>query len=220
MAAFLLEVLKMKQTEFRSCNGLEFRTVDNEQGEKIIEGHAAVFNRQTNIGGYFNEVIDAGAFDNTDLRDVPLLTNHNFNKIPLARSRRNNGNSTLTLTVDDVGLAIRAKLDVESNADARALYSAVERGDLDGMSFAFTVDGEEWQDLDTDLPTRRIKSVSKVFEVSAVTFPAYEDTDLQARSENALDSAKKALDNARAQSVVTDNEIEILKLKNRILGGI
>ena len=129
----------MKQTEFRSCNGKEFRTVDNEQGEKIIEGHAAVFNRQTNVGDWFYEVIDANAFDKTDLRDVPLIVNHDYSKIPLARSRRNNGNSTLTLAVDEVGLSIRAKLDVENNADAKALYSAVERGDLDGMSFAFNM---------------------------------------------------------------------------------
>lgn len=208
----------MKQTEYRSCNGLEFRAVDNE-GEKIIEGHAAVFNRVTNVGGWFNEVIDAGAFDKADLHDVPLMVNHDFSKIPLARSRQN-GNSTLTLSVDEVGLAIRAKLDVESNADARALYSAVERGDLDGMSFAFIVDSEEWQNLDTDTPTRRIKSISKVYEVSACTFPQYEGTDITARSENALESAKKALENARAQSLDKDNELEILKLKNRILGGL
>ena len=210
----------MKQTEFRSCNGQEFRTVDNEQGEKIIEGHAAVFNRQTNVGDWFYEVIDASAFDKTDLRDVPLIVNHDYSKIPLARSRRNNGNSTLTLAVDEVGLSIRAKLDVENNADAKALYSAVERGDLDGMSFAFCVEDEEWQNLDTDMPTRRIKSIKQVFEVSACTFPQYESTDIQARGAGTLDSAKKALENARAQSVETDNEIEILKIKNKILGGL
>ena len=207
------------ETEYRSYSGIEFKAVDNE-GEKIIEGHAAVFNRQTNVGGWFNEVIEKGAFDKADLRDVPLVINHDFTKIPLARSRRNNGNSTLTLSIDEIGLAIRAKLDVENNADARALYSAVERGDLDGMSFAFRVEDEEWQNLDTDMPTRRIKSISKVFEVSACTFPQYESTDLQARSNNAPDSAKKALDNARAQSLDKDNELEILKIKNRILGGL
>lgn len=209
----------MKETEFRSYNGIEFKAVDNE-GEKIIEGHAAVFNNKTDIGGYFFEEIDKGAFDKADLRDVPLIVNHDPTKIPLARSRRNNGNSTLTLSVDDVGLAIRAKLDTENNADARALYSAVERGDLSGMSFAFRVDAEEWRDLDSEVPTRSIKSIAKVFEVSACTFPQYESTDLQTRSNTALDSAKKALENARAQSVDTDNEIEILKLKNRIFGGL
>ncbi len=214
----------MNQTEYRSCNGQEFRAIDNSENgkviERIIEGHAAVFNRQTNVCGFFYEVIDVGAFDKADLRDVPLMVNHDFSKIPLARSRRNNGNSTLTLTVDDVGLAIRAVLDTENNADARAVYSAVERGDLDGMSFAFVVDGEEWQNLDTDTPTRRIKSISKVFEVSACTFPQYESTDITARSKFAPDSAKKVLDNARAQFLDKNNELEILKLKNRILGAI
>ena len=209
----------MKTKEYRSSNGVEFRAVESDIGEKIIEGHAAIFNRQTNVGGYFYEEIDAGAFDNADLRDVPLIVNHDFTKIPLARSRRNNGNSTLILSIDEIGLAIRAKLDVESNADARALYSAVERGDLDGMSFAFTVDGEEWQDLDSETPLRRIKSISKVFEVSACTYPQYE-TDLTARGEIAQGCAKKVLDNARAQSLDKDNELEILKLKNRILGGL
>lgn len=213
------EVIYIMETEYRSYNALEFRAVDNE-GKKIIEGHAAVFNRQTDIGGYFFEEIDKSAFDNADLRDVPLIVNHDFTKIPLARSRRNNGNSTLTLSIDDLGLAIKAKLDVDNNADARALYSAVDRGDLSGMSFAFKVDKEEWLNLDTDTPTRRITGISKVFEVSACTFPQYESTDLQARSNTALDSAKKALENARAQSLDKDNELEILKLKNRILGGL
>lgn len=218
MSGFFIGSEKMKK-EIRSCSGQEFRAVA-ESEEKIIEGHAAVFNRQTKVGDWFYEVIDAGAFDKADLRDVPLMVNHDLSKIPLARSRRNNGNSTLTLTVDEKGLAIRAVLDTENNQDARALYSAVERGDLDGMSFCFTVDAEEWQNLDTEMPTRRIKAISKVYEVSAVTFPQYEETDVQARGENALESAKKALENARAQSLDKDNVLEILKIKNRILGAI
>lgn len=210
----------MKRPEFRSCGGQEFRARDDGTGMRVIAGHAAVFNQRTNVGGIFDEIIDVGAFDKTDLRDVPLIVNHDFTKIPLARSRRNNGNSTLTLSIDDVGLAIEAKLDTENNADARALYSAVERGDLDGMSFAFVVDGEEWQDLETEMPTRRIKSVGKVFEISACTFPQYSDTDIQARAALTLDSAKSALENARRQAVDTVNELEIHKIRNRILGGL
>lgn len=210
----------MKQAEFRSYSGQNFRALESAPDVKFISGHAAVFNQRTAIGNYFWEVIDEGAFNGTDFRDVPLMVNHDFSKIPLARSRRNNGNSTLKLSVDGTGLLIEATLDVDNNADARALYSAVERGDLDGMSFAFIVDGEEWTDLETDMPTRRIKSISKVFEVSACTFPQYDNTDIQARAANALESAKSALENARRQSVDTDSEIEIYRLKNRILGGI
>ena len=148
------------------------------------------------------------------------MVNHDWAKIPLARSRRNNANSTLRLSVDEVGLAIQAKLDVDNNADARTLYSAVERGDLDGMSFAFIVDGEEWEDLESEIPLRRIKSISRVMEVSACTYPQYSNTDIQARAASTLDSAKRALENARRQSVDTDSEIEIYRLKNQILGGI
>ena len=210
----------MNQTEKRCYVGQEFRTVDSDN-EKIIEGHAAIFERKTNIGGIFYEVIDRGAFDETSLRDVALFVNHDAAKIPLARSRRNNGSSSMTLAVDEVGLAIRARLDVENNPDAKALFSAVSRGDVDGMSFAFTVADEEWQDLQSDMPTRRIKKFERIFEVSACNFPAYTDTDIHARAVNTLESAKRSLENARVQSLENDkaNEIEILRLKNRILGG-
>lgn len=200
----------------------EFRAVDSD-GEKIIEGHAAVFEQKTDIGGCFFEVIDRGAFeDENSLRDVALFVNHNSEQIPLARSRRNNDNSTMTLKVDDVGLAIRAKLDVENNLDAKALWSAVRRGDISGMSFAFRVGDEEWQDIDLEMPTRRIKKIIRVFEVSAVAFPAYEQTDISARAAaDTLESAKRALENARGKSSEDDRaQIEIFRLKNLILGGM
>lgn len=209
----------MKQTEKRCYDGQEFRALANDN-EKYIEGHAAVFEQKTNICDWFYEVIERGAFDETDFKDVALFVNHNWESIPLARSRRNNGNSTMTLKVDDVGLAIRAKLDVERNSAAENLYSAIERGDLGGMSFCFSVDAEEWRDLNSDMPTRRIKKIGQVFEVSACNYPAYEQTDIHARDLNALESAKKALDNARSQSLDNDNELELYKLKCRILGGI
>ena len=210
----------MKQPEYRSYSGQDFRANETASDGKVIIGHAAVFGQRTNVCGMFEEVIDIGAFDTTDFRDVALMVNHDWAKIPLARSRRNNANSTLRLSVDEVGLAIQAKLDVDNNADARTLYSAVERGDLDGMSFAFIVDGEEWEDLESEVPLRRIKSISRVMEVSACTYPQYSNTDIQARAASTLDSAKRALENARRQSVDTDSEIEIYRLKNQILGGI
>jgi HK97 family phage prohead protease len=136
--------------------------------------------------------------------------------IPLARSRRNNGNSTMQLSVDMQGLNIdRINLDTENNTTARALYSAVERGDITGMSFLFSIGDEEWDNLETDHPTRRIKRIESVVEVSAVTFPAYEDTEIYARS-------KEALINARSKGQTNEsNELELLKLKTKtlILGG-
>ena len=174
--------------------------MEDEQGGKVIEGHPAVYNQKTAIGNWFYEIIERGAFDGADMTDVPLLVNHNMKQIPVARSRRNNGNSTMQLSLDSKGIAIRATLDTENNADARQLYSAVSRGDMDGMSFAFRVDKEEWEDLESDMPTRRIKAISKVFEVSAVIWPAYSDTDISARAgAGVLESAQRALENARAK---------------------
>lgn len=193
-------------------------TGDN--GGHFIEGRPIVYGSVTNLGE-FDEVIERGALDNTDLKDVRFLVNHNLSMIPLARSRRNNGNSTMLLSVDSEGMGIRVDLDTENNMDSRALYSAVSRRDITGMSFLFGVNGEEWTGLDTDHPTRHIKSFSTVVEVSAVTFPAYDDTEIEARSKEALESARSALERARQQRPVeTGSELELLKLKTRILGGI
>lgn len=212
----------MNQTEKRCYGGQEFRAVTDDESEKIIEGHAAVFGEKTDICGCFYEVIDKGAFDETSLRDVPLFFNHDAEQIPLARSRRNNGNSTMTLTVDDVGLAIRAKLDVDNNPMAKTLWAAVKRGDVAGMSFAFRVSDEEWQDLESAMPTRRIKKFSRIYEVSACNFPAYSQTDISARAESTLESAKRALDKAKVQSLEDNKatELELYRLKIRILGGM
>lgn len=186
----------------------------------IVRGHAAVFNQETDICGWFSEVIAPGAFDNCDLTDVPLFTNHDDSKIPLARSRRNNGNSTMTLGIDETGLSIEARLDVDNNPEAAALYSAVSRGDITGMSFCFHPDKEAWDFSNEDYPKRTITSISKVFEVSAVNNPAYEGTDISARDRDALDNARKEVETARSQALdkaKSEEEIEVLKLKNKIL---
>ena len=202
----------------------EIRAEESEQGN-VITGRPIVYSSVTDLG-YFDEVIDRGALNSTDLTDVRFLVNHDTNRIPLARSRRNNGNSTMHLMVDNEGMGIRVTLDTENNNEARALYSAVKRGDISGMSFMFFVDGEEWENLESEHPTRRIKSISSVVEVSAVTFPAYEATEIYARSESALENARLALENARERRVkeavdtaIDTNELELLKAKTKILGG-
>ena len=197
----------------------EIRTDNADEKEAVIIGRPIVFDSKTDIGGYFEEVIDRGALDKTDLTDVRFLVNHDISKIPLARSRKNTVNSTMQLLPDNDGLAIRVKLDTENNADAKALYSAIERGDISGMSFMFAVDTEEWENLKSDYPTRHIKSISKIVEVSAVTFPAYKDTSIavNARDKSALDNARLAVDTARKS---VDTDIELQKAKNRVLGGM
>lgn len=210
--------MSKKELERRSYN-CEVRAEESEQGN-IIVGRPIVYNSRTNLG-FFDEVIEMGALNSTDLKDVRFLVNHDTSKIPLARSRRNNGNSTMQLAVDESGMGVEVHLDTENNSEARALYSAVQRGDITGMSFMFAVGDDEWENLDTDHPTRHIRSISSVVEVSAVTFPAYESTEIYARSKEALENARQTLDKVkqqRAESVDTDI-LTLLKEKTKILGG-
>ena len=208
-----------KELERRAYN-FEIRAEDHD-GEKIITGRPIVYNSKTDLG-WFDEVIESGALDGANLTDVRFLVNHDKSMIPLARSRRNNGNSTMQLSVDFEGMRIDwIKLDTENNTTSRALYSAVERGDITGMSFMFSIDDEEWEDLESDHPTRHIRKIGSVVEISAVTFPAYESTEIYARSKEALDNARSALENARqqnAKSVDTDkNALNLEKEKTKIL---
>lgn len=198
----------------------DVRAERTEEGGNIITGRPIVYDSRTDIG-WFDEVIRSGALDKTDLRDVRFLVNHDLSKIPLARSRNNNGNSTMHLTIDEQGLAIRVTLDTENNMEARALYSAVQRGDISGMSFMFSVDGEEWSDLESDHPTRYINSISTVYEVSAVTFPAYDSTEINARDDSALESARLALESARElRKKSLESDLELAKAKTELMSLI
>jgi HK97 family phage prohead protease len=140
--------------------------------------------------------------------------------IPLARSRRNNGNSTMQMTVDTEGLFLnKVMLDINANADAKALCSAVERGDIDGMSFMFSVKEDTWDYTNPDYPIRHITKIGRVVEVSAVTWPAYDSTFIDARNNEALESAKAVLERAkqlRDQSVDTD-ALKLAKAKYHII---
>ena len=194
----------------------EVRAEEDERG-KMLTGVPIVFNARTDLGWY-DEIIEAGALDGTDLRDVRFLVNHNTDMIPLARSRNNNENSTMQMTVGEDGMAIRVDLDTENNADARSLYSAVSRGDISGMSFMFTVDGDSWDDMESDHPTRRIRKIDRVFEVSAVTFPAYAQTSIQARGlSETLESAKESLESARAASRAIERQKQKIRILTEVL---
>ena len=189
----------------------EVRAENNEQYGDFITGRPIVYNSRTDIGG-FDEIIEAGALDNADLRDVKFLVNHNTDMIPLARSRNNNANSTMQMSIDSDGMNIRVNLDTENNTEARNLYSAIKRGDIDGMSFMFTVDGDSWDALESDHPTRHINKIGKVFEVSAVTFPAYPETTISARAAETLESARATLESAKR----SENDIEVERMKAMI----
>lgn len=192
----------------------EIRAENDEQHGDFLTGRAIVFGQKTDLG-WCDEIIDDGALDEADMKDVRFLVNHNTDMIPLARSRNNNANSSMQLSVvPGEGLDIRANLDTENNTDARSLYSAVKRGDISGMSFMFSVDKDSWEDIDSDHPTRHVRSIRRIVEVSAVTFPAYAQTSITARGvPEALDSAKESLESERARRA----EIEEIRAKNKEL---
>lgn len=188
---------------------------ENELG--IIEGRPIVYGAFADIGGMFREIIMPGALDKCDLTDVRLCLNHDTGYV-YARSRNNTANSTMQLTPDNEGLYFRAGLAIKDSPRAKDYYSAVTRGDMDKMSFMFAIADEEWDDLDTDYPTRKIISLATVVEISAVTFPAYEATSINARDKAALESARLALENAKRSNggtldSVNSNPLELEKAK-------
>ena len=188
----------------KEVRSLEFEIRAEETGQEKragrLTGMPIVFDQATDLG-FFQEIIDRNALNECDLRDVRFLVGHDASMIPLARSRNNNEHSTMQLTVTDRGMEIRVDLDIEGNPRAAELYSAVKRGDISGMSFAFIVDKDRWDDIDTEYPKRTILGIRTVLEVSAVAFPAYPQTEIQAASEGeSLDSVRASLESAKQRA--------------------
>lgn len=207
-------------SDIKECRryNFELRADQNEEHGHYVTGRAIVFS-QPYDNGWFTEIIEPEALNNTDMKDVRLLVNHNTDMIPLARSRNNNANSTMQLSVVPYeGLDIRADLDVDRNGTAMELYSAADRGDISGMSFMFSVSGERWEGLDTEKPVRYITEVRQIFEVSACTWPAYEQTSFEARQADAgaLESAEAVLESARADLAADERAKRISELTERL----
>lgn len=175
-----------------------FSTISKRDGEDenkmIVEGYAIVFDEETLIGDEergFIEVIDKNALKETNMKDVPFKYNHNDVTLILARTR----NGSLSLEVDEKGLKIRAELiDTTSNVD---IYKSIVAGLLDKMSFAFTVKSQSW-DRSGKIPKRTIMAIDRLFDVSVVDLPAYDQTSIQAsaRSLELVETELKALDDA------------------------
>ena len=142
-----------------------------------LTGTPIVFDTPTTINtpdGSYTEVIAAGALDGADLTDSRLLWAHDDTRVPLAKTPK-----TMTFDVDSTGLHMTATLpDTEA---AKEVYESVKRGDVSGMSFAFTVapNGDTWSE---DGATRTITKINKVYEVSVVPYPAYPQTSVEARA--------------------------------------
>ena len=181
---------------------------DNDSEKMIVEGYAVVFDSPATHG--FTEIIDRNAFNGCDMKDVPLKYNHDDSHLILARTR----NNSLSLSIDDKGLLIRAELiNTTSNVD---IYKSIQAGLLDKMSFAFTVEEEKW-DLSTD--TRTILKIDRLYDVSVVDTPFYDTTSIYARALSTLDSEKKKLDNLRAKRELSKRKL-LLNLKIKEIGGI
>lgn len=196
------------QNEKRSLNFNIRADETQESGNRLI-GTPIVFGSRTTLGkdwdgNNVDEIIEPTALDGADLSDVRFLVNHDTNQLPLARYVEGAENNTMQLHIDENGVNMSVTLDIENSQRARDLYSAVKRGDVTGMSFMFDV--AEWSEEHEENGTRlnRVTKISKVYEVSAVTFPAYENTNIEARSKY-------------TKPHITS--VETLKLKCKILGG-
>ena len=147
---------------------------EEDEQKMVLEGYAIVFDQETLIGDKekgFIESIDRNALKNANMKDVPMKYNHDDSFLIIARTR----NNSLRLTVDDIGLKVRAELiDTDSNKD---IYKMVKAGLLDKMSFAFTVSSQKI-DRSGDIPKRTITGIDRLYDVSIVDLPAYDQTSI------------------------------------------
>jgi len=162
-----------------------------------LTGRPIVYDTPTVINdpaGAFTEIIRRGALDDTDISDTRLLYNHDLNRVPLARTPK-----TMQLTKSPAGLDMAAQL--PETPEARAVYTAVTRGDLTGMSFAFVVPpgGDKWE---TRTKTREVFKIKKILEVSVVPFPAYPTASVEARA-----AVQTLSSDARKQAIIAANKI-------------
>lgn len=188
-------------TKDRNYRQFEIRLAET---ENRVEGYAAVFDQETVMYEYDNiqykEVIDRNAFNNSQMSDVVLNFNHGGK--PVARTK----NGTLEVRTDDIGLFITA--DLSGTVEGRNLYEEIRGGYIDKMSFAFTVDAE---DYDRTTHTRRITGIKRLWDVAAVDVPAYDTTTIQARS---FFEAEAERERAEARAA-----LELAKSKYQYAGG-
>lgn len=160
-----------------------------------VHGNPIVYNQKSDRGDYY-EVILNGALDYADLSDISLLINHNFDSVPLARYKEGDESSTMSITINENGLFFESILD-ENNPDCQKIKSALKRNDLNKMSFCFLFDETDptasYWDKGEDKPIHYIRKITKVLEISIVTWPAYKGTNVGLRSEEIEEIAEDAL---------------------------
>lgn len=167
---------------------------NDDKNKQLVEGYAAVFNQRALIwesewsGWKYMEVIDRNAFNGADMNDTVFKYNYGDVAMILARA----SNNTLTMNTDDKGLRISA--DIIDTNNGTDVYKLIKRGDLNKMSFAFTVKSERTEvDKENKIYTRTITAFDKIYDVAVVDFPAYDGTSIQARSKEYFVDLEKDL---------------------------
>lgn len=199
----------------------EFR---KDETSGLIEGVPIVFDTPTDIGGMFQETICKGAISKDIIKDVRFFWNHDLNGKAIART---------TIPLDKLG---GMELHIEDNCvrmlanpnrqrtDANDLCLAIEDGVINSMSFMFGIEEERWEDLDTNYPKRFVTKINPLVEVSAVNYPAYATTSINARGDLPAETDKACLERAMQESraeaersAKEKEELELLKLKAKVL---
>lgn len=197
--------------EVRLANISDFQIERREdEGKLIIEGYAAVYDSEVLIGDEswgFYERIEKGAFEKANMKDVPLKYNHSDDVPILARTR----NKSLVLTPDEKGLHVHAEL--LDTTDGVDMYKRIKAGLIDKMSFAFTITkgGDEYKSESGKIPHRTIKQFERIYDVSVVDTPAYEDTSIYARSRELVDAWR----GKKPDSLQASDELALAKAKNK-----
>lgn len=173
--------------EGRQVRAVPTEFIIREEGTPTIEGYFAVFNSLYEIAPGMSESIAPGAFDSSLANDVRALINHDTTLV-LGRVKAH----TLELRVDDHGLWGKISINPK-DADAMNLYERVKRGDVDQCSFGFDIKNEETEFLDDGSIHWTILDI-ELYEVSACTFPAYEETNISAREKQKETLMKRSLD--------------------------
>lgn len=194
-------VAKQKEIRTLDIQGLQTRSQGDSE-TNVIEGYAAVFNSPTDIWGMFTEIIAPGAFEDAiaSNNDIRALFNHDWNNV-LGRTK----SGTLRLSEDARGL--KFEVDLPNTTLARDLSESLKRGDISQCSFGFVPTSETW-DYEPEMPVRTINSV-ELHEISVVSIPAYEDTEVSLRSKEANKSIETRLKLIqKINSVLEENKHE------------
>lgn len=201
------------EIEVRSIvSDLAIRAQEDGKPSRTITGYASKFETWSEpIYGWFREQIARGAFDKTDMSDVVMVFNHDISGI-LARTT----SGTLKLSVDKVGL--RFEFEAPETTLGNDMLELVGRGDISKCSFKFVVEADEWRYADDknglELDERTVKAISKLYDVSLVTYPAYKDTEASVR-EHLEQRKREALTPSKVDTSSRDRAVAVLKLKSQ-----